>query len=71
MALNQQNIHLSESDRVTLTNKIFEAFPKTVSGLTFYILDFGCVYSRRKFVGGDLDREVGIYRDAEGGLCEA
>jgi len=20
---------------------------------------------------GDLDREVGIYRDAEGGLCEA
>jgi len=72
MGLNKPNIDLPESDRVTwLANEIFKAFPETVSGLTFYILDCGCVYYRRKFVDGDLDYKVGIYRDAEDGPCQA
>ena len=72
MGLNQQNIDLSESGRVTwLAGEIFKAFPETVSGLTFYILDCGCVYYRRKFVDGKLDHNAGIYRDAEDGPCEA
>ena len=70
--LNQQSIDLSESDRITwLANEIFKAFPETVTGLTFYILDCGCLYYRRKFVDGDLDHKVGIYRNAEDGPCQA
>lgn len=71
MGVNQQSIVLSELDWVTwLADQIFSAFPKAVSGLTFYILDCGCVYYRRKFVDGKLDNEFGIYRDAEDGPCE-
>ena len=72
MALNQPNIDLSESDRVTwLANEMFKAFPGEVSGLTFYILDCGCVYYRRKFVDGKLDHKAGIYRNSEDGPCQA
>ena len=71
MSLNQPNIDLSESDRVTwLANEIFKALPETVSGLTLYTLDCGCVYYRRKFVDGNLDHKVGIYRNGEDGPCE-
>ena len=59
MDLNQQGIDLSESDKVAwLADQAFSAFPDTVSGLTFYILDCGCVYYRRKFVDGDLYHKV-------------
>lgn len=71
MGLNQQNIDLSESDRVTwLANEIFKAFPRLVTGLKFYILDCGCIYYQRKFVDGTLVSKPGIYRDAEDGPCE-
>jgi hypothetical protein len=72
MVMSQQNINLSQSDKVTwLADQIFSAFPEKVTGLTFYIMDCGCVYFRRKFVDGDLDHTVGIYRDAKDGPCEA
>ena len=71
MRLSQQNIDFSESDRVTwLANEIFKAFPETVSGLTFYILDCGYVYYWRKFVDRDLNHKVGIYRNFEDGPCQ-
>ena len=70
--MNQPNIDSSVSDTVTwLANEIFKAFPEDVSGLTFYILNCGCLYYRRKFVDGDLDNTVGIFRNAEDGPCEA
>ena len=72
MGLNQQNIDLSGSDKVTwLAGEIFKAFPEDVTGLTFYILNCGCLYYRRKFVDGDLDNRIGICRNAEDGPCEA
>jgi len=72
MGLNQQSTDLSKSDRLTwLADQIFKAFQETVTGLTFYILDCGCVYYRRKFADGNLDHKVGIYRDAENGPCKA
>jgi len=54
-----------------LASDIFRAFPKAVTGLVFYILGCGCIYYQRKFVNGDLDHKIGIYRDAEDEACEA
>ena len=71
MDLKQQGINFSGSDKVTwLADEIFKAFPETVTGLTFYTLDCGCLYYQRKYADGDLDHKVGIYRDAEDGPCE-
>ena len=72
IGMNQQNIDSSKTDKVIrLAEEIFRAFPKSVSGLVFYVLDCGCIYYRRKFLDGSLDRRFGIYRDAEDGACEA
>ncbi len=70
--MSQQSIDLSGSDKVTwLAGEIFKAFPEAVTGLTFYILDCGCLYYRRKFVDGDLDNRIGICGNAEDGPCQA
>ena len=53
-----------------LANQIFETFPQEVTGLKFYILDCGCIYYQRVFKDGNLDPQIGIYRDAENGPCE-
>lgn len=47
-----------------------KAFPKDVTSLKFHILDCGCVYYQRLSRDGDLDAQIGIYRDAENGPCE-
>ena len=61
----------TESDRITwLADQIFNAFPNSVTGLNFYILDCGCIYYRRKFRDGKLESKAGIYRDAQDGPCE-
>jgi hypothetical protein len=54
-----------------LAEEIFRAFPESVTGLVFYVLDCGCQYYQRKFLDGEIDRRFGIYRDAEDGPCEA
>ena len=54
-----------EDDKLMwLPNQIFTASPKDVTGLKFYVLDCGCVYYQRVYRDGDLDPQVGIYRDA-------
>ena len=71
IGLNQQNIDPEHGDRIPwLAGEIFKAFPESVTGLVFYVLDWGCLYYQRKFVGGEIDRRFGIYRNADG-LCEA
>jgi len=49
---------------------MFTAFPKDVTGLRFCILDCRCIYYQRVFNNGNLDPQIGMYRDAEDGLCE-
>jgi len=67
----QQNTDSSDSDEVLcLANQIFTAFPKELTGLRFYILDCGCIYYQSVFKDGNLDPQIGIYRDAEHGPCE-
>jgi hypothetical protein len=39
-------------------------------GLKIYILDCGCIYYQKIFRDGNLDSQIGIYRDAEHGPCE-
>jgi hypothetical protein len=73
MSLNQQPIDLVESDKVTwLASKISSVIPGMVNGLTFYTLDCGCdcIYYQRVSRNGDLDPQVGIYRNAEDGPCD-
>lgn len=41
-----------------------------VAGLKFYILDCGCILYKRVLRDGDLDSQVGIYRDTDDGPCE-
>ena len=48
----------------------FSTFPKDVSGLKFYVLDCGFIYYQRVFRDGELDTQVGIYRDTDEGPCE-
>ena len=63
--------HSVNSDKLSwLANQIFTAFPEEVAGLRFYILDCGCIYYQRVARDGELDPQVGIYRDAEDGACE-
>ena len=67
----QQSIDTSNSDKLRwLANKIFTAFAQDVTGLKFYILDCGCIYYQRVDSEGNLDAQVGIYRDAEDDPCE-
>jgi hypothetical protein len=67
----QRNIDTPDSDKITwLANQIFSAFPKEDTGLKFYALDCGCIYYHRVYKDGDLDLQIGIYRDAEEGPCE-
>ncbi len=67
----QRSIGSSKSDKVTwLANQIFKAFPREVSGLKFYSLGCGCTYYQRISRDGNLDPQIGIYRDAEKGACE-
>ncbi len=67
----QPSINLQDSDKITwLANQIFAAFPQEVTALRFYVLDCGCIYYQRGFPDGSLDPHVGIYRDAEAGVCE-
>ena len=71
MEKRQQNTESTNSDKLSqLANQIFTAFPEEVTGLKFYILDYGCIYYQRVFGDGNLDPQIGIYRDAEDGSCE-
>ncbi len=45
-------------------------FPKEVTGLKLHVMDCGCIYYHRVLRNGDLDPQVGIYRDAEDGPCD-
>jgi hypothetical protein len=50
---------------------IFFSFDRQeYGGVKFYILDCGCIYYQRVLRDGDLDPQVGIYRDAEDRPCE-
>jgi hypothetical protein len=40
------------------------------TGLRFYTLDCGCIYYQRVYRDGELDPQMGIYRDAEDGPCD-
>ena len=72
IGLNQRNTDSHKRDKALwLAGEIFRAFPESVTGLVFYVLGCGCIYYRRKFLDGNLDRRFGIYRDAEDGACEA
>ena len=71
MERHQQSIEPSKSDKLTwLANQIFTAFPREVTALRFYTLDCGCIHYQRVYSDGDLDSQIGIYRDAEHGGCE-
>ena len=60
-----------KSDKVSwLASQIFSAYPKDVTAMKFYTLGCGCLYYQRLLPDGDLDSEVGIYRDGEDGPCE-
>ena len=56
--------------KVWLANQIFTVFPQECTSLKLYILDCGCIYYQRVFRDGELDTEIGIYRDADNGPCE-
>ena len=72
IGLNQPNIDPEHGDRILwLAGEIFKAFPKSVTGLVFYVLGCGCIYYQRKFADGEIDRRFGIYRDAEDEPCDA
>jgi hypothetical protein len=71
LKVSRQNIDHAESDKVMwLARQVFDAFPREVPGLKFYVLDCGCIYYQRVFEDGNLDSQVGIYRDAEQGVCD-
>jgi len=71
MEKGQENINSPYSDKlILLANQIFTAFPQEVIGLKLYVLDCGCIYYQRVFRDGDLDSQIGVYRDAEHGPCE-
>ncbi len=62
----QPSINLQDSDKITwLANQIFAAYPQEVTGLKLYTLD-----CEKVLRGGDLDPQIGIYRDAEDGPCD-
>ena len=53
-----------------LANQIFSAFPQVCTGLKLYDLDCGCICYQRVFRDGELDPQIGIYRDADNGPCD-
>ena len=53
-----------------LANQIFRAYPQEVSALKLYTLGCGCIYYQRILHNGNLDSQIGIYRDADDGPCE-
>ena len=60
-----------QPDKVTwLADQILLAFPQDCTGLRFYILACGCIYYQRVFRDGEIDGQIGIYRDADVGSCE-
>jgi hypothetical protein len=60
----------STDKAIWLANQIYEAFPEDASGLKLYILDCACIYYQMIYRDGELDSEVGIYRDADDGPCQ-
>ena len=67
----QPSIDPRDSDKITwLANQIFAAFPQDTTGLEFYTLDCGYIYYQRVYRDGNLDPQIGIYRDGEDGPCE-
>lgn len=71
LRMNQQNVDSPDSDKISwLANQIFTASPQEVTGLKFYILDYDCICYQRVYRNGELDSQIGIYRDAENGPCE-
>ena len=70
MERKQKNIE-TPSDKLTwLANQIFSAFPQECTGLKLYYLDCRCIYYQRVFRDGELDPQIGIYRNADNGPCE-
>ena len=70
MERKQKNIE-TPSEKVTwLADQIISAFPQECNGLRLYNLDCGCIYYQRVFRDGELDPQIGIYRDADNGLCD-
>ena len=61
---------MGNEETTWLAREIFQAFPESVSGLVFYEMDCGCIYYQRKFFDGEIDHQVGIYRDALKGPCD-
>ena len=62
---------MNPSDKYTwLAEQVFKSFPQDVGALKLYSLDCGCIYYQRVFPDGNLDAQVGIYRDAQDGPCE-
>jgi hypothetical protein len=53
-----------------LADQICTSFPKDATGLKFYVMDCECIYYQRVSRNGDLDPQVGTYRDAEDGPCD-
>ena len=70
MKMSQNTKPIPSEKLAWLADQICASFPKEVAGLKLYIMDCGCIYYQRVFRNGDLDRQVGIYRDAEGGPCD-
>jgi len=67
----QPSIDTRDSDKVLwLASQIFTAFPQDITGLKFYTLDCGCIYYQRVHRDGNLDPQIGIYRDGEDAPCE-
>ena len=54
---------------IWLAKQVFKAFPGEAAALKSYALKCGCVYYQRVFPDGNLDAQVGIYRDVEEGPC--
>ena len=70
--MNHQRVNPLKPDKMTwLAHKIFTVFPQECTGLRFYSLDCGCIYYQKVFIGGELDPQIGIYRDADYGPCES
>ena len=70
MKPSHQNIEAPSDKLIWLANQIFSVFPQDCTGLKLFILDCGCIYYQRVFRDGELDTEIGIYRDADNGPCE-
>jgi len=71
LSASRQNTNFHKPDKVIwLAKQVFDAFQGEITGLKFYVLDCGCIYFQRVFEDGNLDLQVGTYRDAEQGACD-